>query len=295
MTKKANGTGPVFLRFVPPIVSILRDAGGYGHAAVVTDQVVTRLGISEAEQQETTTNGQSRVRNQIAWARFYLSKAGYLESPERGVWALTEAGRNAGPLDAAAVTSMFARVQGGFKQVANPVTTVAVATEGPPPDSQEAVDHRTRLLEVLRGLPPAGFERICKRLLLQNGFERVEVTGKSGDGGIDGWGVLAVNPLVSFKVLFQCKRYGASSPVTPSQVRDFRGAMQGRADKGLILTTGNFTTAAVAEANRDGAPPVQLVDGLGLVEMFERAGVDMGLRPVTAFELVDSFFDEFRR
>jgi len=97
----------------------------------------------------------------------------------------------------------------------------------------EEKDHRTALLDLIKSLSPSGFERLSQRLLRESGFQHVSVTGKSGDGGIDGIGVLQVNPFVSFNVLFQCKRYQGA--VTPSQVRDFRGAMMGRADKGLII------------------------------------------------------------
>jgi len=134
---------------------------------------------------------------------------------------------------------------------------------------------------------------VCQRLLRESGFQNVIVTGRSGDGGIDGHGVLEVNPLVTFRVLFQCKRYGDKNSVTPSQVRDFRGAMQGRADKGLILTTGTFTGDARKEATRDGVPPIELVDGEKLVAMFERA--ELGLREVKTFEVDDAFFEEFRK
>src|SRR5690606_24875855 len=123
----------------------------------------------------------------------------------------------------------------------------------------EDIDHRTELMNILLGLSPEGFERLCQRLLRESGFEKVEITGRSGDGGLDGIGVLQVNPVVSFIVLFQCKRYKGS--VNPSQVRDFRGTMQGRADKGIILTTGTFTSEAKKEASRDGVPPIELVDG----------------------------------
>jgi restriction system protein len=118
----------------------------------------------------------------------------------------------------------------------------------------------------------------------------VTVTGRSGDGGIDGHGVLQINPLVSFKVLFQCKRYQGS--VAVSAVRDFRGALQGRADKGIILTTGTFTTDAKREAIRDGATPIELVDGDKVVEMFE--GLQLGLVPRTDFDIDEEFFDEYR-
>ncbi len=139
-------------------------------------------------------------------------------------------------------------------------------------------------------LPADGFERLCQRLLRESGFESVTVTGKSGDGGLDGIGVLQVNPFVSFKVLFQCKRYSGS--VTPSQVRDFRGAMMGRADKGIILTTGIFTSDAKKEAVRDGVPPIELVDGEKLLDMFET--LELGLKPKKAYDIDEKFFDDFK-
>jgi restriction system protein len=290
--------GPAFLRFVAPIVEALKELGNSGTAGEVADRVLDRLGVSEKEQEETTSNGHSRVRNQIGWARFYLVKAGHLDASERGVWSLTEGGRTA-KLDPDAVHAMFKAVQKKFpRKERPPVEGVDAVVEEKDEDEEETTgdgvkDYKARLLDVLRALPPPGFERICQRLLRESGFQQVIVTGKSGDGGIDGHGVLEVNPLVTFKVLFQCKRYGDNNAVTPSQVRDFRGAMQGRADKGLIITTGIFTSEARKEATRDGVPPIELVDGEKLVAMFERA--KMGLRPVQTFEVEDGFFEEFRR
>ena len=150
-------------------------------------------------------------------------------------------------------------------------------------------DHRQLIVDRLRNLTPSGFERFAQRLLRESDFEEVTITGRSGDGGIDGVGILQVNALVSFKVLFQCKKY--SGAVTPSQVRDFRGAMQGRADKGIILTTGTFTADARREAVRDGVPPIELVDAEKLVSMLEK--LELGLRPVKAFALDEDFFQEF--
>jgi restriction system protein len=126
-------------------------------------------------------------------------------------------------------------------------------------------------------------------LLREAGFENVTVTGRSGDAGLDGIGLLQVNPFVSFKILFQCKRYKGA--VNPSQVRDFRGAMAGRADKGIILTTGTFTPAAQEEAVRDGASPIEIVDGEKLLDMFEK--VEPGVKPKTTFELDRDFFKPF--
>lgn len=155
----------------------------------------------------------------------------------------------------------------------------------------ELQDHRPRLLELIRSLTPNGFERLSQRLLRESGFQHVTVTGKTGDGGIDGIGILQVNPFVSFNVLFQCKRYQRT--VTPSHVRDFRGAMMGRADKGIIITTGTFTLEAKKEARRDGVPAIELVDGDSLVDMFER--LEMGLIPKQIYDIDQRFFDEYRK
>jgi restriction system protein len=127
-------------------------------------------------------------------------------------------------------------------------------------------------------------------VLRESGFEQVNVTGRSGDGGIDGIGVLQVNPFVSFKVLFQCKRYKDS--VGAPVIRDFRGAMMGRADKGIIMTTGTFTMDAKREARRDGVTPIELVDGEKLIDMFET--YQIGLKPVKTYELDYKFFEEFK-
>lgn len=140
-------------------------------------------------------------------------------------------------------------------------------------------------------MPFAGFERLCQRLLREAGFQQVAVTGRTGDNGIDGHGILELNAFVTFKVLFQCKRYKGS--VGTPQIRDFRGAMEGRADKGIILTTGTFTQEARREARRDGARPIELVDGDKLVDMFEK--LELGLKPRTVFEVDDAFFEEFRK
>ena len=95
---------------------------------------------------------------------------------------------------------------------------------------------------------------------------------------------------MSFKVLFQSKRYQGS--VSSSQVRDFRGAMTGRADKGIIVTTGRFTQEAKKEAIREGAPPMELVDGEGIIDLFEQN--QLGLKPVLTYEVDTNFFDDFK-
>jgi restriction system protein len=282
--------GPQFLRFCIPIVETLQELGGSGQPKEVTDTVLERLHISEREQAQALKNGGSRVRNQVAWARFYLAKADLLDASRRGVWALTEKGRTV-HLSPDAVAQIFKDVQANLPTKDEQPNTTDDATEITPPmdPSGDSASKRT-LLDVLKSLSPGGFERVSQRLLRESGFERVLVTGRSGDGGIDGHGILQVNPFVSFTVLFQCKRYAGA--VSASQVRDFRGAMMGRADKGIIITTGTFTTEATKEARRDGAPPIELVDGETLVQMFER--LELGVKPKTVYEVDEAFFEEYR-
>jgi restriction system protein len=172
--------------------------------------------------------------------------------------------------------------------VASPDEQVAPVTDAADPT---LVNYREEVAAKLQGLPAGGFERFCQRLLRESGFEEVTVTGRSNDGGIDGIGILQVNALVSFKVLFQCKRYAGS--VSPSHVRDFRGAMMGRADKGIIITTGSFTSEARKEAVRDGVTAIELVDGEKLITMLE--GLELGLNPRRTFEVDAVFFDQFSR
>jgi restriction system protein len=129
-------------------------------------------------------------------------------------------------------------------------------------------------------------------LLRESGFENVEITGGSADGGIDGYGTLEINPFVSFKVLFQCKRYAEGNLVSRAQVGDFRNAMIGRAEKGIIITTSSFSNAASQEAAREGAPKIELVDGEKLVEMFQR--VDLGVKRRVVYEADLAYFEKFK-
>jgi restriction system protein len=282
--------GPEFIRFFEPILQVLKESGGSGTTSEVIDRAIELLHIPEAEQEVALKNGQSRIRNQVQWARLYLVRSGYLDSSRRGVWSLTEKGA-AADLATFDAYSVFQRVQSELqtdrkkKQLQEPFIDEVDQT------TVEPADYKGELLALVRSLPPSGFERLCQRLLRESGFQRVIVTGRSGDGGIDGIGVLQVNPFVTFSVLFQCKRYQGS--VTPSHIRDFRGAMMGRADKGIIITTGTFTLDAKKEARRDGVPPIELVAGEDLIHLFEN--LELGLLPRKTFEIDRKFFDEFTR
>ena len=286
---------PQHFRFIIPIVEVLNELGGSGRAGEVSDLVVEKLNIPEEEIAVTIKSGGSRIKNQIQWARLLLVKTGYLDSSQRGVWTLTEKGMNANLTDQDLLNLYDLRkewVKEMRKAKSEAVNEKLSHTDETDSEDEviQDIDYKIALLEQLKSLSPNGFERICQRLLRESGFEQVKVTGRSGDGGIDGIGLLQVNPFVSFKVIFQCKRYQGA--VSPSQVRDFRGAMQGRADKGIIMTTGTITSEAKKEARRDGVPPIEIVDGEKLVEMFEH--VELGLKPTKTYEIDEKFFEEFQ-
>lgn len=279
--------GPQFLSYVKPLVEVLRNIGGSGATADVIDQVISYMKIPDYVVEETISSGASRVRNQIQWARMYLVKADLMDSSQRGVWKLTEKGYDA-VITEESVYALFKKVQGSF--VEEPKQKESTPIE----ETEEAIvadeAHGEALLNILKNLSPQGFERICKRLLSEVGIHDVQVIGGTGDQGIDGTGVIKVNEVVGFTIIFQCKRYKDS--VVPHHVRDFRGTMQGRADKGIIITTGRFTSEAKKEAVRDGVPPIELIDGERLVSLFEK--YQLGLKPKVVYDLVPDFFDNFK-
>lgn len=291
--------GPEFIRFFKPIVDVLKELGGSGSAGEVIDLVIERMNISDDELAVVNKNGGSRIKNQVNWARMYLVNHGTIDNSKRGVWSLTPAGNKIIINSHDDSLLLFKSVQETFKQKdgqpsQNPVVDDEIDNQNYQDQSiNSKLSHRDQLISVLRNLTANGFERICQRLLRESGFKRVTVTGKTGDGGIDGEGILEINPLMTFKVLFQCKKYTDGNSIGSSTIRDFRGAMQGRADKAIIITTSTFTKEAKKEAIRDGVPPIELVDAEGLIDLFEAK--ELGLKPITVYEIDDEFFKEFQK
>jgi len=291
VAKDKKDEGIQFVRFFGPLLDALRSIGGSAKPDEAIDRVAQDLKISDSVLNEVLPSGGLRFRNRVAWARFYLVREGLLDSSKHGVWSLTEKGLKTSLTyeQSEEIFRKWAKIfqeQKKKKDAEEPLAEQIAEGTGSP-----SKDYREEVLEVLIKLPAEGFERLSQRLLREAGFTQVLVTGKSGDGGIDGVGTLQINALVSFKVLFQCKRYANANSVTPSQVRDFRGAMGGRADKGIIITTGTFTAEARKEASRDGVPPIELIDGEKLVDMLEK--LELGLKPVKTYEVVHSFFKDF--
>jgi restriction system protein len=288
--RKRKSKQAEFLKWFEPILNALRQLGGAGKSKEVVEQIAKELKIPDRILEETMKSGTLRFPNQVAWARQYLVWEGYLDdSTPRGTWALTPLGFKT-HLDENQARRIFLKWvdihQKALKKKGD--KEIIEEQEENKPDSLENT-YTPTLLEVLRKLSPKGFEDICKRLLREHGFENVEVTGGSHDGGIDGSGTLELNPFVRMKVLFQCKKYKGT--VSRSQVGDFRNAMIGRAEKGIILTTGTFSEDAKREALRDGAPPIELINGEKLIELFE--SVQLGVKPKTVFEVDVKFFQPY--
>ncbi|NER06808.1 MAG: restriction endonuclease [Okeania sp. SIO3C4] len=282
-----NKKSPEFTRFFNPILEVLYELGGSGTSTEVSDLAIEKLNISDEELDKKLKSGASRIKNQIAWARIYLVKSGLLDdSSQRGVWTLRNSSMKK-KLDNNEIYELYKEIH------TNSIKKNKEKTRNELYQDEESIEpkssNKKSLLEILQSLSPSGFERICQRLLRESGFSQVIVTGKSGDGGIDGEGILEINPLMSFKVLFQSKRFQGS--VGSSVVRDFRGAMQGRADKGIIISTGTFTKDAKKEATRDGVPPIELVDGEKLVKLFQQK--KLGVKSKMIYEIDETFFNEY--
>ena len=259
-------------------VEALKETGGSATIRELDEKVVELEGVTEAEQAITMAgdDNRTRVNYYLAWARTYLKRGDALANSSRGVWALTEIGATITAMNE--IRAIYEQVTleereraRAKRQAAKAAKTAIVEPEDE--GSEEDEDWKSSLLAALGAMSPDAFERLSQRLLREAGFTRVDVRGKSGDGGIDGVGVLRVN-LVSFQIYFQCKRWKGS--VGAKEIREFRGALQGGADKGLFITTGHFTSQASDEATRAGAIAIDLIDGDRLCDLLKenRLGVD---------------------
>lgn len=256
---------PPYDALMNPVIQSLKSLGGSGTIAEITNKVIEICGFSDEQLDvihDPEKGSQTEIEYRLAWARTYLKKYGVVENSNRGVWALTTAGKEIDKVNPTEV-KQFMRAQ---RQRTEPTSEIDEIEE-----TVIELSWREQVLQALLNMYPAAFERLIQRLLRESGFIQVEVTGRSGDGGIDGKGIMRLSGLLSFHVIFQCKRYSGS--VGAGQVRDFRGAMVGRADKGLIVTTGNFTKDAIREATRDGAPAIDLIDGDQLVDKLKELGL----------------------
>ena len=266
---------PTYDDLLWPTLEVLKKSGGSASIQELSEQLTRHLALPDEISDIPHKDGpQTEVDYRLAWARTHLKWVDAIENTARGVWTITPSGR-AVPSEKELRDLVRLEHRRRQRERVKPAPTVQ------PKHSETSTESgwQEDLLAILRDLRPDAFERLCQRVLRESGFTKVSVTGRSGDGGIDGSGVLRVN-LISFHVRFQCKRYTGS--VRASEIRDFRGAMVGRADKGLFMTTGRFTRDAAREAVRDGAPAIDLIDGVALCGLLKK--LELGVKT----ELVES-------
>jgi restriction system protein len=275
---------PTFDSMILPAIQALQNLGGSGTNQEIYDKVVQILNIPDKVLEISHgSTSQSEVEYRLAWSRTYLKKYGLLQNSARGVWSLVSTAINLNNLDAKEIVKAVKDAEKN-KIASSDSTTEAVESI----ETLEELAWHQQLHKMLLSLDPSAFERLAQRLLRESGFIQVQVTGKSGDGGIDGVGIARINGFLSFHVLFQCKRY--QGLVTAGQIRDFRGAMQGRTDKGLFITTGTFTRDAIREATRDGTPPIDLIDGEQLVQRLKELRLGVKITMIESVEIDTDWF-----
>lgn len=277
-----------------PAFTALKELGGSGTNDEILNQVIKDLNIPD-EVADITHMGkvnQSELSYQLAWARTYLSKYGVIQNSARSVWSITPEFVGVDVLDEKEIVASVVKKNAEKRNKATTTTTTDDIPEDDDPtnDDEEYPDEikpwKEKLAEILQSMNPYGFERLTQRVLRECGFSQVEVTKKSGDGGIDGTGKLKINGIFSFNVAFQCKRY--SGVVGAPDIRDFRGSLTTNIEKGLFITTGTFSKAAREEACSPGKQQIDLLDGEEFINKLTE--YEIGVHPVTTYAIDEEFF-----
>lgn len=277
---------PKFYELMNPLLCAIRELGGSASIEEISSHVAATLNLPDdvlSIPHDPDRSSQTELEYRLAWARTYLKKYGLIDNSERGVWVILPEKKDITSVKPMEVVKSV-REQTRKEREAQRVTR---EPEGDLPE--EAETWRSRLHHVLtKEMSPDAFERLVKRMLRESGFVHVEVTGRTGDGGIDGKGIVRVGGLLSFHVFFQCKKYQGS--VSAGAIRDFRGAFVGRADRGLFVTTGTFTRDAIGEATRDGATPVDLMDGDQLADKLKELRLGIKTQMVESVDVDAEWF-----
>jgi restriction system protein len=269
---------PSSRELMPPTIEAIRKLGGSGRVGEINNEVIGIQGFSDEQLaiRSKKNDGLSEIYRLLGWSRTLLKRHGVIKNSAWGVWALSDQDPGSSGTEIHCHSdALLIREPSTFQSDPNSVVMQKADNAFIEETCPEA-HWRQTLLERLQEMHPSAFERLAQQLLREAGFQNVQVTGRSGDGGIDGIGVFQVS-LVPFHIFFQCKRYKGA--VSPSEVRDFRGAMSGRGEKGLLITTGSFTKSAQDEAVRDGAPAVELVDGEHLCDLLKK--YSLGVQTIT--------------
>ena len=286
MVNSAQSKVPTFKQLMNPALNSLSVLGGSATVRDLLQQVIQDLGLPEEVTEVLHSGGpMTELDYRLHWTRTYLKHAELINNSSRGVWSLTDSGRQTESVDPDEIVRKYMAERKKMRGREETMTGEAVpSADDPPPDTD---DWQQSLLRVLNGMSPAGFERLCRQMLRESGFFEVAGTGGPGDQGIDGTGVIRREGLISFAIAFQCKRWQGS--VGPSVVREFRGAMQGKADRGMIITTAVFTREAQREATRT-VPPIDLVDGELLIAKLKEFNLGITTKMVEDVEIDPDWF-----
>lgn len=281
--------------YVCLVIEALRSINGVGKTSAVREIIEGYLSERGVVEQSTLPSGESKLGNDIRWARYYLVNSGHIAPTSesgRGIWKLTPKGWSD------ALTKEFSDDVVGksnsSKKSESGNSTVAPEEDASPSDPLQEGAWSDSLKKLLVTMPDKGFERLCAFLMTKNGLLAARVTGQAGDGGVDGEGLLAFDSLALIKtpVAWQCKRF-ETNKVPSKAVRDFRGAIDGRASYGLIFTTSTFTHDAELEARRAGATPIELVGLDRLIDMLKDREIGVKEKIIKTYEVEDGFFDEY--
>lgn len=256
-----------------PLIQALNELGGSGTNDEINQKVIDSLKIPNSllELPHLTKSNQSpnqtQIEYELAWVRTMLKNQGVIENSRRGVWSLKQ-------------------------RYSKDIQVISIPKSNYDLSGIDDEDYKKKIIKLIsEKISPAGFERLIQRFLREKGFTQVEITGRSGDGGIDGKGIAKINGILSFHIIFQCKRY--KGKVTSSQIRDFRGAMTGRTDKGLFITSGSYTRDAIKEATRDGAPTIDLIDGVKLAEKLKELSLGVKIETKEIVKVDEKWFEIF--
>ena len=274
---------PQYNEMFNPLLKALHALGGSGSIGEINNKVIELQKYpSEIIDILHGDGPRTEIEYRLAWSRTYLKKYGILENSSRGIWSIANDKNDiieVNPKEVVefVISSLKDKKNKNIENIENIENEVEDKT------------WQEELIEILLAMTPDAFERLIQRVLRESGFTQVEVTGKTGDGGIDGKGIFKIAGLISFNVLFQCKKWQNS--VTASDIRDFRGALQGRADKGLFVTTGSFTRDAIKEASRDGATPIDLLDGDSLTNKIRELKLGISIEIVEKININNKWFE----
>lgn len=297
---------PDFQTLMLPVLQALAD--GHDTPVVqVRDRVATEVLLTEDEQRQSLRPGKSIFKNRVAWALHYLLRAALLDRVERGVYRITDAGEQllAQPPDRVTIKYLKrfpAFVEGQKTQTKEPddrsAKTPEEALEAADRELTEALE--AAVLDALSKASPSFLEQAVVALLISMGYGGGDtsmgyVTGRTGDGGIDG--TIKEDKLGLDEVYVQAKKYAGGSTVGVSEIRNFVGALVGaHAQKGVFVTTADFTGKAKDFAAQN-PKRVVLINGRRLARLMVRHDVGVRVRdphrpPILIKTIDEDFFDE---